>query len=231
MRTKLWGGLSALASIAVGMGAANAADVRVPVYKVPSPVILSDWAGFYLGVHGGYGFGDSSFLANVSANNGPDVPTTVGVKPKGGLGGGHIGYNWQFGSVVVGLEGDFDGAAINGSNTSFSNTVPSLKTDELASARGRLGYAVLPDLLAYGTGGFGWAHSVFNGGAGAGFNGDESLSQIGWTAGAGLEYKYSGDWMVRVEYLHYSFGDKTLSDVANIKEDLNVVRAGIGYKF
>jgi len=101
MRTKLWCGIGVVASIAAGVGAASAADLaaRAPVYKAPPPVILSDWAGFYIGIHGGYGWGDTSF-DNFTGDN---------AKPKGGLFGGHAGYNWQYGNVVTGLEADFDG--------------------------------------------------------------------------------------------------------------------------
>jgi outer membrane immunogenic protein len=56
MSRKVWGGLGLFATVVAGAGAAGAADlaVKAPIYKAP-PVVVSDWAGFYLGVHGGYG--------------------------------------------------------------------------------------------------------------------------------------------------------------------------------
>jgi len=218
-----------LASFAASVGAANSADlaVKAPVYKAPPPVILSDWAGFYIGVNGGYGSGSSSFPALIGPSPGSplDVLGTVGLKPKGGLGGGQIGYNWQFGSVVVGLEGDFDGADIKGTNNNF-DPVPSLKTDELASVRGRLGYALLPNVLVYGTGGYGYAHSVVNV-----FNdGNRDINQDGYAAGGGLEYKFLNHWIARAEYLHYGFGNVAVSGT-KVKEDIDVFRGGISYKF
>jgi outer membrane immunogenic protein len=223
MRTKFWYGVSVLASLVAGAGVASAADlaVKAPVYKAP-PVFVSDWAGFYLGINGGYGWGDSSFPAFVD-----DVPANVSIKPKGGLFGGHAGYNWQYGSVVAGLEVDFDGADIKGANNSLL-PAPSLKTDELASARARLGYTVLPTLLAYGTAGAGWGHSTFNAGF-AGAN-DQGLNQFGWVAGAGLEYKLWGNFLARAEYLHYDFEKVSVPD-ATIKESIDVVRGGLSYKF
>jgi opacity protein-like surface antigen len=227
MRSKFWKSILALTAVIAGGGAGGAADlaVKAPVYKAP-PVILSDWAGFYLGVHGGYGWEDSSFTALIGPSPAAAVPGTIGIKPTGGVFGGHVGYNWQFGSVVVGVEGDFDGADINGTNNNF-NPPASLKTDELASARGRLGYAVLPNLLAYGTGGFGWARSdlnVFN-------RGGEGFGRDGWTAGAGLEYRFYGNWIARAEYLHYGFDSKLLSDTTLKDNGVNVVRGGVSYKF
>src|SRR5712664_4156740 len=105
MNHKFWGSIGLLASIVAGAGAAGAADlpVKAPPKMVPSAsVYLYDWTGFYIGVHGGGGFGDNKF----------DMKPTLTRKPSGGLVGGHAGYNWQYGNVVGGLEVDFDGADI-----------------------------------------------------------------------------------------------------------------------
>src|SRR5262245_13138909 len=107
---KFRGSVGLFAAIMASAGAARAADlaIQAPAFKAP-PVIVSDWAGFYIGVHGGYGWTDSV----VSRVNDQNVALgSFGVNPKGGLVGGHAGYNWQFGSVVTGLEVDFDGADI-----------------------------------------------------------------------------------------------------------------------
>ena len=214
VRMNFWGGIVALASIAAGVSPAGAADMKAPVYKAPPPVILSDWAGFYIGVHGGYGWGD---VTN------DFVEFTTSSKPKGGLFGGHAGYNWQYGSVVTGVEVDFDGADIKGTDQFQAFTA---KTDELASARARLGYTVLPTLLAYGTAGAGWGHTKVGVVGGPDFAG---VSQFGWTAGAGLEYKFWGNFIARAEYLHYDF-DKTGIAPA-VTEKVDVVRGGVSYKF
>lgn len=218
MGRKFWGGLGLLAAMVAGAGAAGAADlaVKAPVYKAP-PVILSDWAGFYLGIHGGYGWGDST--ASV-----PFYGDIASAKPKGGLFGGHAGYNWQFGSVVVGVEGDFDGADIKGTDDASGL---GLKTNELASARVRVGYSVLPNLLAYGTAGAGWAHSTGT------IDGTDvgGMNQFGWTAGAGLEYKVWGNFSVRAEYLHYDFDKTSVTFPVSASESIDVVRGGVSYKF
>src|SRR5258707_15229574 len=109
MRTKLWYGIGLLASIVAGAGSAVAADLAV---KAPPPGVmpayLSDWAGFYIGINGGGGWGDIT-IPNFFRGGG-ELKTS----PSGGLFGGHAGYNWQYGSGVARVEGDFDGADIKG---------------------------------------------------------------------------------------------------------------------
>jgi outer membrane immunogenic protein len=222
MVRKFWEGAALFATIVAGAGAAGAADLaaKAPVYKA-LPVILSDWAGFYIGVNGGYGW-DSSLISRVNDNN-----VNLGnfpVSPKGGLVGGQAGYNWQFGSVVAGLEIDFDGADIKGTDPTGLVT---LKTDELASARARLGYTVLPSLLVYGTAGAGLAHSTV-----VTVNAPTvAATQFGWVAGAGLEYKIWGNFIARAEYLHYDFGEASTTHGYNFVEKVDTVRGGVSYKF
>jgi outer membrane immunogenic protein len=212
MDRKFWGHLGVLASILAGSGAAGAADlaVKAPVYKAPPPIIISNWAGFYIGFNGGGGWGKDTF--GVSQHN---------LSTSGGVFGGQAGYNWQFGSWVVGVEGDFDGASISKTDAFGFNQ----KTDELASARARLGYSVLPNLLAYGTAGYAYGHTTIDQGVG-------SVNQNGWAAGGGLEYKVWGPLIARGEYLHYGFGSANLPAVQdNLKESVDVVRGGLSYKF
>lgn len=236
MRSNFWQGISALAAVIAGGGVAGAADLAVtaPFYKAP-PVILSDWSGFYIGVHGGYGWGDMSF--DPSSGFGPDA------RPKGGVFGGQAGYNWQYGSVVAGLEVDFSGADISESGVTVpghggvcvapcNNPPPppatrDVKFDGLASARARLGYSLLPNLLAYGTAGPGLGHSTVAVTQG-GISDASSAVDFGWVAGGGLEYKLWEHVLVRAEYLHYDF----LRDSStNSPSTVDVVRGGLSYKF
>lgn len=220
MKTKLLSSIGVLACIAAGVGAANAADMA-PVYKAPvykAPVILSDWAGLYVGVNGGYGWSNGDYLP-------PPPPGILAVDPpvkqKGGVFGGQVGYNWQFGSIVAGVEGDFDGADITGTVDGVT-----AKTNELATVRGRLGYTVLPDWLVYGTAGAGWANTEVTG--------ISDVSRTGWVAGGGVEYKFYSHWLLRGEYLHYGFDDVTVVPVPGASltlKSLDVVRGGLSYKF
>jgi outer membrane immunogenic protein len=227
MFRKFWGGLGLFAAAVASTGSAGAADLAAPVYKAP-PVILSDWAGFYIGVNGGYGW-NSSVISRVNDNN--QNLGTFPVSPKGGLVGGHVGYNWQFGSVVGGVELDFDSADIQATGVDVSGVRGAApvtpKTDELGSARGRLGYAVLPSLLAYGTAGAGFGHTtVATAGAPT-----VATNHFGWVAGAGLEYKLWGNFIARAEYLHYDFGEASTTHGYNWVEKVDTVRGGLSYKF
>jgi opacity protein-like surface antigen len=141
------------------------------------------------------------------------------------------GYNWQFGQVVIGVEGDADAAFLSKDAivTDGAGNVGTgkVKTEALESIRGRLGYVVLPQLLAYGTGGVGFGQSKLS----DTFGDNASLSQTGWVAGGGLEYKLWGPLIGRVEYLHYGFDSKTVPLVGPVKESVDSVRAGVSYKF
>jgi outer membrane immunogenic protein len=253
MVRKFWGGVALSVSIAAGAGGARAANLDMPlkasVYRA-APVILSDWSGFYIGVHGGFGWGYSSIDT-------PDFPMierfdekrkslqlgSFDASPKGGVVGGHAGYNAQYGSVVGGLEIDFSAADLTTSGIVGSFFDPchdttgfisrSLKFDELATARARLGYLVLPDLLVYGTGGAAWGHSELTGTVSFFPPGSGFANNFGWAAGGGLEYKL---WhvLVRAEYLHYDFARTTYVTPAfttSAATALNVVRGGLSYKF
>ena len=140
--------------------------------------------------------------------------------------GGHAGYNWQYSSVVAGLEIDFSAARINGSSgaagvgTQFS-LAATLGDDVkyLGTARTRLGWA--PEwsgffgsgLLIYGTAGLAWerveqtSSSTFvQQGFSQTFTSFNPTDRFGWVAGVGVETKIFGDWILGVEYLHYDFG-------------------------
>jgi outer membrane immunogenic protein len=139
--------LGAVAALVLGPTAAAAADLPV---KAPVPIAIYDWTGFYIGVSGGGSFGQSTHIDQATG-----LGDTIGYNVKGGLVGGTLGYNWQVSRFVVGFEGDAswvgqygsnvdDGLAGNPAFTSFT------KETWVATARGRLGYAV-NNLLFYGT--------------------------------------------------------------------------------
>jgi outer membrane immunogenic protein len=232
MVRKYWGSFGLLASVLAGTGVAGAADLApAPVYKAP-PVFVSDWAGFYLGINGGGGWGSTKFDPPFAG-----FPFGSTNKTSGGMFGGQAGYNWQYGSVVTGVEVDFDGADIKGTNNSplgfFHRTV---KFDELATARARLGYTVLPNWLVYGTAGAAWGHSsdTFSFPL-VGFSTTANANNFGWTAGAGVEYKFYNSWILRAEYLHYDFAKTAYSFpvlfAPQAATTIDAVRGAISYKF
>ena len=171
-------GVAAAALFTVSF-AAHAADLPRGPYKAPAYVApaYANWTGFYAGINGGYGFGKSNW----------DAPA-VSPAPKGFLGGVTLGYNFQTGTWVWGLEGDIDYSAMKGSTDCVGGTCET-KLNWLATARGRLGYAGWNNFLPYLTGGAG----IGNIKATSPF-GDASKTQIGWTLGAGLEWAFMGAW-------------------------------------
>lgn len=242
--------LAALAAILMS-GPALAADlpVKAPVQMAPAPI--PNWTGFYLGLHGGYGEGHTSSDAPFTETGVTFTSLVDTPAPKGFIFGGQAGYNWQYQSVVGGLEIDFSGADINGSSSStatinevtFTATVDA-KIDELASARARIGFLFVPNVLFYGTGGAAWAHSSADISfvtAGRTFAETANVNNFGWVAGGGLEAKVWDHLLARVEYLHYDFGKSTynfpLDSIGtiffstNVKITTDVIRGGLSYKF
>jgi opacity protein-like surface antigen len=195
----------------------------VPYARAPIAAPPSSWAGFYLGAHGGYGWGDSPSSFPVVLISRTSTGTVEGTKPKGWLAGGHFGYNWQYNRFVTGLEIDLSAADINGnSNTAVfafpPDTTATAVIDEkvkyLGTVRGRLGWLPTDSLLLYGTAGLAWerfergfTRSV-TGAEGAESNRTVTPSdRFGWVAGVGGEVMLgSSNWIGRLEYLHYDFG-------------------------
>jgi outer membrane immunogenic protein len=190
--------LGLLLSFAVS-GAAVAADMRMPV-KAPPPIVspATNWSGFYIGAMGGY----------ASENSSDDVIAGVGVDPrmKGGFGGGTIGYNWQTGQFVFGLEADAAFASINASATAFGITAES-EIQSLGTVRGRIGMA-FDTVLLYATGGYAWADNKFSITIPP-VSVSESNFHHGWTVGAGVEWMFAPRWSVKFEYLYRDFSSET----------------------
>ena len=206
------------------MGAAQAADLPRQVYTKAPPAYVApifNWTGFYIGVNGGGAWGHSHW----DSIGGFDV--------SGGMVGGTVGYNWQFSSWVVGFEGDIDWADVNGTtNRLLCLTTCKTENTWLGTARGRLGYA-FDRWLPYVTGGaaFGDVKASQPGFLGA------TNTQVGWAAGAGIEYAFAPNWSAKVEYLHYDLGsfqcgincNGFLNDNVSFKAD--AVRGGVNFRF
>jgi outer membrane immunogenic protein len=190
--------LGLLLSFAVS-GAAVAADMRMPV-KAPPPIVspATNWSGFYIGAMGGY----------ASESSSDDVIVGVAADPrmKGGFGGGTIGYNWQTGQFVFGLEADAAFAGIDASATAFGITAES-EIRSLGTVRGRIGMA-FDTVLLYATGGYAWADNKFTVTIPP-VSVSESNFHHGWTVGAGVEWMFAPRWSVKFEYLYRDFSSET----------------------
>ena len=248
--------LVAAAASILFTGAATAADLAArPYAKAPVAPPVQSWAGFYIGGHGGYGWKDDSFSETISTD---PLVTIDGIKARGWVAGGHFGYNWQYGAVVGGLELDISATGIKGSTTAIvplgeGATLSNTRGDNvklLGSARGRLGYAPNSDWLLYGTGGLAWerldqtSFNVLSTFFTQQSTGSNPVHLFGWVAGAGVEARLMGsNWIGRLEYLHYDFGQSRSSSSTLIEgqsfgtprtggdQTIDVVRAGLSYKF
>jgi outer membrane immunogenic protein len=212
--------LAGVAILALGVGAASAADIarRPAPYKAPAFVEPQfTWTGLYAGAFGGGAWGRSDFSA----------PLATGTfDTDGWLAGGTIGYNYQLpNNIVLGIEGDAAWTDIKGSAACPAG-ICETKNDWLATVRGRAGYA-FGRFLPYITGGaaFGDIKTSATG------LGSSTTTRAGWTVGGGLEANIAGPWSAKVEYLYVDLGrgGSILGSDASFKT--NIVRAGINYKF
>jgi len=221
MKRSLAAALGALALIASVPASAADLPARGMPYKAPMYAPMYNWSGFYLGVNGGGAFGNSDWNALGVSNS-----------PGGGMIGVTAGYNWQgMGSPwVFGLEGDVDASFVDDSTTCGATTCKT-KNEWFGTVRGRVGYA-WDRFMPYFTGGVAFgdvkAHRV-------GF-GTSSDTNAGWTVGAGIEGVIAGNWTAKVEYLYADLGDTTCPAVScgtatNVDLQMNIVRAGLNYRF
>jgi outer membrane immunogenic protein len=236
-----------------------------PLYKAPPMVTAPmSWTGFYIGgdIGGAWSHADASWFAlPTSAALGVNS-TSSDINDSNLLAGVHLGYNYQFSPAwVAGLEGDWSWTHDRGSDTEpltvFGTAVPvgggavttmNSTVDWLASIRGRLGYLVTPNLLAYGTGGAAWGRvhdSATASDPGIGYLTSTSFGTTadGWVAGGGLEWALTRNWSVRGEYLYYHLYSGASAPAPAVGFPANpssfswndakvsVVRAGLSYKF
>ncbi len=191
------------------VGDGGAAPARFD--DAPTP---TSWNGFYLGVHGGGGVGNDQIRVSGT------VPLSD-VHSAGWLAGGQAGANWQAGRWLAGLEIDASTTGIKGSTSGTLGAVPGSFTSKsltdkfelLGSARARLGWLAWPNLVVYGSGGLAWAQVLqATATESSGFGIDSTTAQTqeswrwGWAAGLGAETRIHGNWLGRLEYLHYDFG-------------------------
>jgi outer membrane immunogenic protein len=231
------------------------AKTAMPVKARSAVQAAWDWTGFYLGGHAGYGWGRDPMSDAIFGEKGADFALRAGVDSRGFVAGFQAGANWQTGAWVSGLEIDLSGTGIKGSTTTVSadgsgTLTITDKFDLLGSARVRLGYLPWPSVLLYGTGGLAWTRfvqeDVTSSGGGSFVSGDTTpFWRFGWVAGVGGEARlWDSNWLLRVEYLHYDFGNSgsdfesfTSGPVSNSASfttghlTVDVVRAGLSYKF
>ena len=238
--------LGTVGLLALGIGApASAADMAArPYTKAPPPVVapIYDWTGFYIGGNGGWGqsrncwdFVDAAGFAVASGCR----------ERSGGLAGGQIGYRWQAGTWVFGLEAQGDWADLSNTRISLFDPFFSTRTqtDAIGLFTGQIGYA--------------WNAALFyvKGGAAVTSNrfsildtltgielASASSTRWGGVVGVGFEYGFAPNWSFGVEYDHLFMGDANNSfSVVNpinaaflnnrISQDVDMVTLRLNYRF
>jgi outer membrane immunogenic protein len=227
--------LIAAAGLGIGLAqSANAADLSTPYYKAP-PFATFSWTGWYVGVNGGGGWGQTSHTATFTAPG--FAPLSTGnFNTNGGIVGGTVGYNYQFGQWLVGGEADLDWSNIQGTfNSPALGGAASLSSqlNWLETTRARVGW-IWNRAVFYGTAGAalgGVTTSASAAGAGAALTGSDTQTRFGWTAGAGIEYAFTNNISAKVEYLHVDLGTQTQITVDSVKFTTDLVRGGINLRF
>jgi outer membrane immunogenic protein len=245
--------LSGITLLALTAGSAGAADLgQAPVYKAPPPLAPApfSWTGFYIGGNIGAAWADTNIT---------DVTQGVSFGRNGNngafIGGGQVGFNYQFASnFVLGLEWDFDWAA-NNNNTRTGVFFPAVTTDTFAvssndrwitTVAARFGYAV-DHWLFYGKAGGGWVgnnnFTITDLTTGASLTGTgNSSTNGGWLLGAGVEWAFANNWTAKLEYDYLELSSRTVTvplfspilagDTINIgNNSVQEVKVGINYLF
>jgi outer membrane immunogenic protein len=240
--------LGTAALIAIGIAApASAADLATRPYKA-APVavpMMYDWSGFYIGANGGYGW--SRQCVDVTAVNAVAFAFAEGCRDAGGgIAGGQIGYRWQAGTWVFGLEAQGDWANLRSERVSLFNPANTWKTNinGLGLFTGQVGYAWDATLL-YVKGGAAVVNhrvDIFDTATGIGTQQAER-TRWGGVIGVGLEYGFAPNWTAGIEYdylFRTSEGNTYLtpalapvitSIAANTRTDVSMVTGRISYKF
>jgi outer membrane immunogenic protein len=229
--------------IALGAAApAVAADLAARPYTNAPAMIAAvyDWSGFYIGANGGWGSSRNSWDSVLPFVVGPEGSHNA----TGGTVGGQVGYRWQSGAFVFGVEAQGNWADFKGSNASTlfgPGFVNNSKTDAFGLFTGQVGYAA-NNFLLYVKGGAAVTSNTYriNTNTGALFASTSDDTRWGGTIGVGAEYAFAPNWSVGLEYDHLFMQDKTY-DFTNgagalvgrdrIRQDVDLVTARLNYKF
>jgi outer membrane immunogenic protein len=218
------------------IASASAADLPRRYDPVPQRTFVPvyNWTGFYIGINGGYGWGRSRWdllpggLSEGSHNT------------DGGTVGGQIGYNWQIGGWVLGLEAQGNWADFSGSNQSalFLNTTNHTDVDAFGLFTGKVGYA-WNNFMLYAKGGAAvqsMEYRYFNTLTGV-TGGTADETRWGGTVGVGFEYAFAPNWSAGLEYNHLFMGkdDVAFAPAPNVSDrirlDTDVFTGRINYRF
>lgn len=245
---KVWATAAAVFATATS---AFAADLPPRPLKAPPVVTTFSWTGCYLGVEGGGQWGQSEHIARSGPYSGKSITGEYDLS--GGIAGGTVGCNYQFGNVVFGIENDYSwtdkNGSANGRKPFDTAAVSSTKEKWIDTLRGRIGYA-FDRFMVYGTGGVAFAGTDVSVTTPGFPTVTDSQTRTGWVAGVGGEWAAyvgpMGALTVKLEYLHADFGsDRYVNTPVNFRDGCqtltiasrdvklsdDMVRVGVNWKF
>ena len=215
-----------------------------PVLATP---IAYDWSGFYVGAHVGGGWANNSWIEPGTNTGIAAGVLTASYNTAGVIGGGQVGYNYQRGWAVFGIEGDASASGIKGGASCFPELPAEVQTCTtnikwIATVTGRIGVAV-DRALVYVKGGYAWANEHLTNPLTAPpppvfWQTDDNRG--GGTVGVGIEYGFTLNWSAKVEY-DVDFGTHNVrfpspapgvvSFSENVQQNVSLVKAGVNYRF
>lgn len=237
-------GLTIISDVALAKATENPAAVMA----VDRIALSNNWTGAYAGVSIGGIFNDADVKSNSLGFNDINGTCNTSSDFSSFLTGLQVGYSHQFDSrVVLGIEGDF---TYNFSQSGMLNCpCPftsqvfdrfSIKNRQQGSVRGRLGYALGNNLLPFVMAGDSLADLGMNYKNEGGDYYSKSTTRSGWLAGAGIDWGFSHNWSIRVEYSYTDYGTVKmmlpsifgLNDMngrANVNLNANTIKASLNY--
>ena len=251
MRRTIIAAFAAVASMsttayAADLGGGGSLKDAPAAYDAPAAI----WAGLYVGGSAGFGVGDTSgklmfdrydtpvLSKATSRMDGEEIDIldflSSDYDVNGAIYGVHVGYNFQRGNLVYGVELGLNGTDIDGSDSCVVIFKCERALDWYATAVARLGYASGKTLF-YGFGGVAWGEvqtDISLLGVLPIASGEET--HLGWVAGLGIEHALSDRFSVRVEYSHVDLGeeDHSLGEGLSSEVDLSfdAIKIGASYK-
>jgi outer membrane immunogenic protein len=240
--------VAGIAAAAFCGASALAADLptKAPAYKAaPVAAPIFNWSGCYIGGNVGAGWQRNS-VTDVTLVPNFDTGSDTGT---GVVGGGQVGCDYQFAnSWVIGIQGMYDWAGINGSHryiggASSANETLETKMPWFGTLTGRIGYAVMPQAMLYFKGGAAWVRNSYSDVDPVSvYTGDAAATRSGWTIGGGVEYAFQHNWSLFAEYAYVALGNQNAAltysgpgfcctYTYNEKNSLQTIIVGANYRF
>jgi outer membrane immunogenic protein len=228
----------ALALVAACASPAAAGDRRAsPQTPQPAAPATFDWSGVYIGANVGFGTASGTADRNIGGT------VISGAADIGGIiGGGQVGYNWQTGNIVLGVEADLQASGMLHDWSATDGATTADGTDKLSwfsTVRGRVGYA-FDNYLVYATAGGAFAtfdvSSTITPPSGVSVPVSWTQERLGWTAGIGTEVGFGDNWSGRLEYLFIDAGtfsgvDALSTAPMRVQLTDHILRVGVNYRF